>query len=138
MVDDGLGDSAVDELEFDLNHLREARPDLAPENLIQTGSLILIDRYRPTNLDHCLLRKLLKNTFHDLLKPLKMAVVTRMSFPTQPISPPSRNKVDEAIEILNRITLSTADLDLDPLLLKNLKQNISLVIFLKEAVTTVF
>ena len=33
MVDDGENDSAVDELEFDLNQLREARPDLAPENL---------------------------------------------------------------------------------------------------------
>ena len=30
MVDDGEDESAVDELEFDLNQLREARPDLAP------------------------------------------------------------------------------------------------------------
>ena len=35
-----------------------------------------------------------------------------------PISPLSRNEVDEAIEILNRLTLFTTDLDLDPLLLK--------------------
>ena len=40
-----------------------------------------------------------------------MAAVTRMKFPT-------RNEVDEAIEILNRLTLFTTDLDLDPLLLK--------------------
>ena len=33
MVDDGENDSAVDEIEFDLNQLHEARPDLAPENL---------------------------------------------------------------------------------------------------------
>ena len=33
MVDDGEYNSAVDKLEFDLNRLREARPDLAPENL---------------------------------------------------------------------------------------------------------
>ena len=33
MVDDGEDDSAVDELEFDLNQLREARSNLAPENL---------------------------------------------------------------------------------------------------------
>ena len=32
-ADDGEDDSAVDELKFDLNQLREARPDLAPENL---------------------------------------------------------------------------------------------------------
>ena len=38
--------------------------------------------------------------------------------PDEPISPPSRNEVDEAIEILNRLTLFTTDLDLDPLLLK--------------------
>ena len=36
----------------------------------------------------------------------------------KPISPPSRNKVDEAVEILNKLTLFTTDLDLDPLLLK--------------------
>ena len=34
------------------------------------------------------------------------------------IAPPSRNEVDEATEILNRLTLFTTDLDLDPLLLK--------------------
>ena len=33
MLDDGEDDSAVDKLEFDLNQLREARPDLALENL---------------------------------------------------------------------------------------------------------
>ena len=38
--------------------------------------------------------------------------------PNEPISPPSQNKVDKAIEILNRLTLFTGDLDLDPLLLK--------------------
>ena len=43
MVDDGENDSAVDELEFDLNQLREARPDLAPENLDADG-LVDFDR----------------------------------------------------------------------------------------------
>ena len=38
--------------------------------------------------------------------------------PDEPISPPLRNEVDEAIEILNTITLFTTNLDLDPLLLK--------------------
>ena len=42
-----------------------------------------------------------------------MAAVTN-----EPISPPSRNEVDEALEILNRLTLFTTDLDLDPLLLE--------------------
>ena len=42
-VDDGEDDSAVDELEFDLNQLREARPDLAPENL-DADELVDFDR----------------------------------------------------------------------------------------------
>ena len=33
MVDDCEDDNAVDKLEFDLNQLREVRPDLALENL---------------------------------------------------------------------------------------------------------
>ena len=44
--------------------------------------------------------------------------------PDEPISPPSQNKVDEAIEILNRLKLFTADLDLDPLLLKSQTKSI--------------
>ena len=37
MVDDGEDDSAVNELEFDMNQLREARPDLAPGSLDADG-----------------------------------------------------------------------------------------------------
>ena len=36
----------------------------------------------------------------------------------EPISPPSRNGVDRAIEILSRLTLFTTDPELDPLLRK--------------------
>ena len=43
MVDHGEDDSAVDELEFDLNQLCEARPDLVPENLDADG-LVDFDR----------------------------------------------------------------------------------------------
>ena len=43
MMDHGEDDSAVDELEFDLNQLCEARPDLAPENLDADG-LVDFDR----------------------------------------------------------------------------------------------
>ena len=46
-----------------------------------------------------------------------MATATKTKFLT-PISPPLRNEVDEAIEILNRLTLFATNLDLDPLLLK--------------------
>ena len=75
MVDDGEDDSAVYKLEFDLNQFSKASPDLAPENLDAAG---------PANLDHCLLTKLSPNTFHNLLKLLKMAEVTRMRFSTNP------------------------------------------------------
>ena len=44
--------------------------------------------------------------------------------PDEPILLPSRNKVDEAIEILNKLTLFTTDLDLDPLLLKSQTKSI--------------
>ena len=44
--------------------------------------------------------------------------------PDEPILPPPRNKFDEAIEILNRLTLFTTDLDLDPLLLKSQTKSI--------------
>ena len=38
--------------------------------------------------------------------------------PNKPISPPLRNEIDEAIKILNRLTLLIKNLDLDPLLLR--------------------
>ena len=37
IMDDGEHDSAVEELEFDLNQLHETRSDLAPENLDADG-----------------------------------------------------------------------------------------------------
>ena len=37
IVDDGEDNSAVDKLEFDLNQLRKARPNLPPENLDADG-----------------------------------------------------------------------------------------------------
>ena len=48
MLDDREDDSAIDELEFDLNQLREARPDLAPENL-DVDELFDFDREVATN-----------------------------------------------------------------------------------------
>ena len=84
MVDNGEDESAVDELEYDLNRLHEARPDLAPENLDVDG-LVDFDREVATNESRPLsFGEILTNTFHYLLKPLKMAAVTRMRFPTNP------------------------------------------------------
>ena len=39
--------------------------------------------------------------------------------PNEPVSQPSQNEVVKVIEILNRLTLLAADLDLDPLLLNS-------------------
>ena len=83
MVEDGKDNSAVDELEFDLNQFGRDRPDLAPENVNADG-LIDFDRDVAMNLDHCLLTKLLTNTFHNLLRRLKMVAVTWMRFPMNP------------------------------------------------------
>ena len=75
MVEDGEDNSAVDELEFDLNQFGRDIPDLAPENVDADG-LVDFDRDVARNLDHCLLTKLLTNTFHNLLRHLKMVAVT--------------------------------------------------------------
>ena len=118
MVDDGEDDSSVEELEVDLNQFREARPDLAPENLDADGLVdfdraVATDESRPLSVDEIVNKYLPQpdetvedsNSYED-------------EVPDETISPPSRNEADEAIEILNRLTLFTTDLDLDPVLLK--------------------
>ena len=79
-----VGDSAVGELKLDLNQLCKATPDLAPKNL-DTDGLVDSDRELATNV--CLqfsVDVLLMHTFHNLLKPLKIASVMRMRFLTNP------------------------------------------------------
>ena len=117
-VNDGEDNSAVDELEFDLNQLREARSDLAPENLDANG-LVDFDKEVATNESRLLSVDEIVNKY--LLQPVetvKDGSSNEDEDPDEPMSPPSRNEDDDAIEILNRLTLFTADLDLDPLLLK--------------------
>ena len=48
MMDNGEGDNFLEELEFDLKHLRDTRPDLAPENL-DADALVDVDRELATN-----------------------------------------------------------------------------------------
>ena len=118
MVDDGEDDSAVDELEFDLNQLDEARPDLAPENVDADG-LVDFDREVATNESPSLSADETVNKYlSQLVETIEDGSSDEDDVPDESISPPSRNEVDETIEILNRLTLFTADLDLDPLLLK--------------------
>ena len=114
MVDDGEDDSAVDNLEFDLNQRREARPDLTPENL-DPDELVEFDREvatkesRPLSVDEIV---------NEIVETVQDVSSDEDEVPGEPISPPSRNEINEAIEILNRLTLFTTDLDLDPLFLK--------------------
>ena len=118
MVDDGEDGSAVYKLEFDLNQIREARPDIAPENLDPDG-LVDFDREVPTNKSQPLS---VDEIFHEQL-PLPVETVGDCSsekdeVPDKSTSPPPQNEMDVAIETLNRLTLFTTDLDVDPLLLK--------------------
>ena len=121
-VDDGQDGSAIDGLEFDLNQLRES-PTLSVHEIV--------NKYLPQPAE----------TVED-------GSSDEDEVPDEPISPPSRNEADEAIEILNRLTLFATDLDLDPLLLKvsnkinqrkldRMKQS-SISDFFKKAVTAVF
>ena len=118
MVDDGDDDSAVDKLECDLNQLCEARPDLAPENLDADGLVdfdkeVATNESRPFSVDETV-----KEYLPHPVETVEDGSSDEDEVPDEPISPPSRNEVDEAIEILKRLTLFTTDLDLDPLLLK--------------------
>ena len=118
MVDDGEDDSAVDELEFDLNQLCKARPDLAPENLDADGLIhfhreVVTNKSRPLSVD-----EIVNEYLPQLLETIEDGSSDKNEAPDESISPTSRNGVDKAIEILNRLTLFTTDLDLDPLLLK--------------------
>ena len=110
MVDDGEDDSAVDNLEFDLNQRREARPDLTPEKL-DPDELVEFDREVATKESRPL-------SVDEIVETVQDVSSDEDEVPGEPISPPSRNEINEAIEILNRLTLFTTDLDLDPLFLK--------------------
>ena len=85
---------------------------------MQMGSLILIEclgtnESRPLSID-----EIVNKYFPQTVETVEDGSSDEDEVPDEPISPPSRNEVDEAIEILNRLTLFTTDLDLDPLLLK--------------------
>ena len=117
-MDDREDDSVVETLEIDLNQLREARPDLTHEKLDADG-IVDFDRDVATNESQPLsVVEVVNEYLPQLVKTVEGDSSDKDEVPDEPISPPSRNEVDEAIEILNRLTLFTTDLDLDPLLLK--------------------
>ena len=148
MVDDSEDDSAVDELEFDPNQLREARPDLGPENLHADGLAnfdreVATNKFRPLSVD-----EIVNEYTPQPAETVEDGSSEEDEVPDEPISPPSRNEADEAIEVLNRLKMFTTGLDLDHLLLKvsnkinqrrlgRMKQS-SISDFFEKTVTTVF
>ena len=90
--------TAVEELEFDLNQLCETRSYMAPENLDADGIVDFDDmatnEFRPLSVDEIVNEYL----------PQTAGTVENISSDEdevlhEPISPPSRNEVDGAIEI---------------------------------------
>ena len=81
------------------------------------GSLILIavatNESRPLSVD-----KIVNEYLAQPVKTVEDGNGDQDQVPDELISPPLRNQADKAIEILNRLTLFTTNLDLDPLLLK--------------------
>ena len=97
MVDDGEDESAVDELEFDLNQLREARPDLTPEKLDADG-FVNFDREVATNESRPLsVEEIGIEYIPQPVETVADGSSDKNEVPYEPISPPSRNEVDEAI-----------------------------------------
>lgn len=107
----------VEELQFDLNQLRETRPDLVPEDL-DADTLIDFDRKVVTNESQPLSVDQIVNEYVSQPVELEDFSSDEDELPENPISPPSRNEVDEAIEVLNRLALFTSDSQLDTLLVK--------------------
>ena len=94
MVDDGKDDSAVDQLEFDLNQIREARSELTPENL-DTGWLVDFDREVATNKSRTLsVDEIVNEYFPQPVETVEEGNSDEDEVPDEPISPPSRNEVD--------------------------------------------
>ena len=118
MVDDGEDNSAVDKLEFVLNQLCEARPDIAPENLDADG-LEDFNREVVTNESISFsVDEIVNEYLPQPVETIEDSSREEDEVSNKPISPPSRIEIDKAIEILNGLTLFTTDLDLDPLLLR--------------------
>ena len=97
MVDDGEDDSAVDELEFDLNKLREARPDLTPEELDADGFVnfdreVATSESRPLSVEEIVIEYL-----PQPVETVEDGSSGKDEVLDEPISPTSRNEAEKAI-----------------------------------------
>ena len=112
-------DNVVEELVMDLDRLRETRPDLAPEDLnadtlVDFDIEVLTYQSQPLSVDEIV---------DEYMRPVDNVETEDISsdeddIADDPISPPTQNEVDKAIEILQKLSLFTSDLELDPLLSK--------------------
>ena len=89
MVDDDEDGIAVDELEFDLNQLCEARPVLAPENLCAEGLInfdteVATNKSRPFSVD-----EIVNKYLSQLAETVENGSSDEDEVPDKPISPPS-------------------------------------------------
>ena len=98
-MDVGKDESAVEELEFDLNENHETRPDLTPKSLDADGLFDFDGDLASNKLWNC------GNISSD-----------EDEFSDESILPLSQTEVDGAIENLSKLTLFTTDWKLDPLL----------------------
>ena len=97
MVDDGEDDSAVDELEFDLNQLHEARIDLTPDKLDANG-FVNFDREVATNESRPLsVEEIVIEYLPQPVETVEDGSSDKDEVLDEPISSPSRNEVDKAI-----------------------------------------
>ena len=86
--------------------------------VVEAGGLVDFDREVATNESRPLsVDEIVNEYLPQPVETVENGSSDEDEVPDEPISPPSRNEVDEAIEILNRLTQFTTDLDLDPLLL---------------------
>ena len=94
IMDNDMDDSAVEELKFDLNQLRNTRPDLAPKNLDADG-LVDFDRdvatkeSRPLSVD-----EIVKDYLSQTTETFENMSSNENEVPDKPISTPSQAKVD--------------------------------------------
>ena len=127
-MDDREDDSVVDTFEIDLNQLREARPDLTHEKLDADG-IVDFDRDVATNESQPLsVVEVVNEYLPELVKTVEGDSSDKDEVPDEPISPPSRNEVDEGIEILNKLTLFTNRFGSRSVTSESLKQNKSICI----------
>lgn len=111
-VDDSIG-----ELEFDLDQLRQINHELAPDDLDAAG-LIGFDTDVATNSSQPLTVEEIVNEVTEVCNDEPSAECDEDEEESQAVTCPSRNEVDEAVEILSTLTLFSEDTELASLVTK--------------------